>query len=145
MPVEVLRDTLKQLRASLSQTERDGAKSLLAEFNDTARKVAATGTVSFKSEKLKGAGGPEWEKLITAAYKSAAVEHDHYPNDGDSCLLCQQPLGDQAVELFKRYWEFLTSTDLTALVVLDNQIKAKIGGFASLALDIFGEDTVAQT
>ncbi|WP_031193258.1 AAA family ATPase [Mesorhizobium sp. L2C066B000] len=145
MPVEVLRDTLKQVRAGLSKTERDGAKSLLREFNDTAKKVAATGTASFKSEKLKGAGGPEWEKLITAAYKSAAVEHDHYPNDGDSCLLCQQPLGDQAIELFGRYWEFLTSTDRTALMALDTKIKAKIKGFESLTLDIFGEDTVART
>jgi hypothetical protein len=143
-PIELLGETVKLLRSVLSQTERDWAKRLLAEFNEVAKKVAITGTASFKSDKLKGAGGPEWEKLIAAAYNSAALEHDHYPKDADSCLLCQQPLSDQAVELFGRFWEFVNSQDRTALATLDSQIKTKIKGLESLTLDIFGEDTVAR-
>ncbi|RUW08817.1 hypothetical protein EOA46_19810 [Mesorhizobium sp. M1A.F.Ca.IN.022.05.2.1] len=142
--IELLGETVKQLHAAFSQNERDGAKSLLTEFNETAKKVAATGAASFKSDKLKGVGGPEWERLIAAAYESAALEHDHYPDETDSCLLCQQPLGDRAVALFARFWEFVDSQDRTALATLDNQIKAKIKGFESLTLDIFGEDTVAR-
>lgn len=143
-PLETLRDTLKSLRSKLAQTEREACKSLLASFNSAAKKVAAMGAESFQTSKLKGVGTPEWEALIAAAHQAARHEHEHFPNASDVCLVCQQPLGVEALTLYQRYWEFINGMDRATLAQFDEQIEARIKGFEALNFGIYGEETIVR-
>lgn len=144
-PLETLRDALKNLRSQLAQAERQACKDLLSSFSEAAKKVAATGVESFQTSKLKGVGTPEWEAIIVAAHRAAKHEHAHYPNASDVCMVCQQPLGAEALALFQRYWEFITGTDRASLAHLGEQIEARTKGFEALNFGIYGEDTIART
>jgi len=144
-PLEVLRDALKDLHSKLCQAERNACKDLLSSFNSVARKVATTGAESFQTSRLKGVGTAEWEALIAAAHEAAQHEHDHFPDASDVCILCQQPLGADALALFQRYWEFINSTDRASLARLGEQIEARIKGLEGLNFGIYGEETIART
>jgi hypothetical protein len=54
-----------------------------------------------------GSPGETWQRFIQAgdAYREHLERH-HYPEGGDACLYCQQPLGEDAVALLQRYRDF---------------------------------------
>lgn len=70
------------------------------------------GIEKFKTEKIINVGGKEWKVFIAAAQafaKQQACNSKTYPKDGDNCILCQQPLSDEAQKLIKSYWVFVKS------------------------------------
>lgn len=107
---------------------------------ETAKKE---GVSKFKTEKIKKVGSPEWKQFIEAAEKFALIQKDEgqvYPEIGDNCLLCQQPIKDEATKkLMASYWEYIKSVAeqeaKTALEGLEN-IKKK---FEVLDLNRFPE------
>ncbi len=69
---------------------------------------------------LEGTGGSEWRALFDAAQKFA-LAMNYMEGDAirtaptDKCVLCQQPLGDDASERMKRFQEFvLNEASVTA-------------------------------
>jgi len=83
--------------------------------------VKKSGAESFKTELLNTIGSNKWRQFIIATSEFAkdegAVLNRNFPTDGDSCPLCLQKLGEDALELFSRYFEFLggqAEKDLTA-------------------------------
>jgi hypothetical protein len=52
-------------------------------------------------------GAAKWQDFVLGgeAYREHLEQHD-YPQAGDSCLYCQQPLSDEAMALLRRYREF---------------------------------------
>ncbi len=72
----------------------------------------AEGIENFKSDKIKGIGTEEWKDFIVAAdafAKKQKSENAVYPGNGDYCLLCQQPLSEEAEKLITNYWTFIKS------------------------------------
>ena len=72
----------------------------------------AEGTENFKTDKIEGIGTEEWKNFITAAEsfaKKQKPENTVYPESGDNCLLCQQPLSENAEKLISNYWQFIKS------------------------------------
>jgi len=66
----------------------------------------------FKSNNFSQIGTEVWHDFIKAAKKLSVAEKidaDLYPHEGDYCLLCNQPLSSDAVDLLKRLWKFLKS------------------------------------
>lgn len=73
----------------------------------------AEGIENFKTEKIEGIGTEEWKNFILAAEafaKKQKPESSIYPEAGDNCLLCQQPLLENAEKLITNYWIFIKST-----------------------------------
>lgn len=65
----------------------------------------------FAADELPGAPDDEWQEFITAGenYRQH-LGRDHYPQDGDSCLYCMQPLSFAGLALVSRYRTFLDET-----------------------------------
>lgn len=68
------------------------------------------GIENFKTDKIEGIGTKEWKNFIEAA-KTFAINQKSkdsmYPKKGDNCLLCHQPLSEDAKELIANYWLFI--------------------------------------
>ena len=103
------------------------------------------GIENFKSENIKNIGSTQWKTFIEAAEKFAkqqVTETETYPKEVDHCLLCQQPLSEDAQKLILNYWTFLKSQaeqaarDAQALL---DKIKA---AFEKLDFDLFPDENV---
>ncbi|GHT04161.1 hypothetical protein AGMMS5026_10200 [Endomicrobiia bacterium] len=100
---------------------------------------------NFKVHKIEGLRTIEWRCFIESA-KAFAIKHKPesgvYPESGDDCLLCQQPLSEEAKELISNYWTFIKSlaeeNSRKAQEVL-NKLKQK---FEELEFDLFPDGTI---
>lgn len=103
----------------------------------------AEGIENFKTEKIHGVGTEEWKNFIVSAEtfaKTQKTENAVYPKNGDNCLLCQQPLSDEAQKLISNYWSFIKSVaEQNAKQAQDklDEIKKK---YENLNFDLFPQD-----
>jgi len=70
------------------------------------------GIENFNTHKIEEIGTVEWKNFIKAAKDFAEKQKenkDRYPESGDNCLLCHQPLSVGAEELISKYWLFIKS------------------------------------
>lgn len=101
------------------------------------------GIENFKTDKIQGVGTTEWKAFIVSAEKFAKkqkVENAEYPENGDSCLLCQQPLTNEAQKLILNYWSFIKSVaEQNAKQAQEKLDKAK-ENYENLNFDLFLQD-----
>jgi uncharacterized protein with PIN domain len=107
--IGALQMRLTECSAPLIDERRTAYRAELVALAEKAKKVAEQGAESFKKDFFQGIGSDEWESFITAAHALGQVEHEHYPNDDDHCLLCHQPLDAASAALIRRLWGFLAS------------------------------------
>lgn len=69
------------------------------------------GFEKFNTDKILNVGTKEWKSFINAAEQFAKNQKEEsiYPEDGDNCLLCHQPLSEDAKKLIINYWVFIES------------------------------------
>ena len=103
------------------------------------------GVENFKTDKIEGIGTTEWKNFILAASAFANIqkfEISTYPDNNDNCLLCHQPLSEEARKLIDNYWLFIKSIAeenvKNAQEILDNEKEF----FQKLNFDIFPEDNI---
>ena len=105
----------KPVEAALGHDAQRDLKDLqqkTIELQDAAR-IASTRT--FDSEPLSTVGSESWRALWEAARKFSLTDayHEHaFPvtDDGAFCVLCQQPLSEQAADRLSRFEAFVTDT-----------------------------------
>jgi energy-coupling factor transporter ATP-binding protein EcfA2 len=105
----------------------------------------AEGIESFKTDKILNIGTAEWKNFIVAAEKFAKQQKGNdavYPESKDNCLLCHQPLSNEAENLILKYWTFIRSiaeqNAIQAQVKL-NKIKT---GFEKLPFNLFPDNNI---
>jgi ABC-type transport system involved in cytochrome c biogenesis ATPase subunit len=78
-----------------------------------------------------------WERFILGgeAYREHLEKHD-YPQEGDKCLYCEQPIGPEALKLLKRYRDF--ANDATRTRVNEAQQRADREAADVAAIDAKG-------
>jgi len=101
------------------------------------------GVEKFKTDKIKNIGSPEWKQFIEAAEKYAITQKENgveYPEIGDSCLLCQQSINDDAPKkLIASYWAYIKSVaEQEAKTAKENLDKVK-KGYEDLDLNQFSD------
>lgn len=105
----------------------------------------AEGIENFKTDKIQNIGTAEWKNFIIAAEKFAKQQKEDeavYPESNDNCLLCHQPLSEDAENLIQNYWTFIKSVaeqNATQSQKTLNEIKA---GFENLPFDLFPVDNI---
>lgn len=101
------------------------------------------GIENFKTDKIENVGTTEWKNFIVSAEefaKTQKAENIVYPENGDNCLLCQQPLSDEAQTLISNYWTFIKSVaEQNAKQAQEKLYKAK-GNYENLNFDLFPQD-----
>lgn len=101
------------------------------------------GIENFKTDKIENVGTAEWKNFIVSAEtfaKTQKAENIVYPENGDNCLLCQQPLSNEAQTLISNYWTFIKSVaEQNAKQAREKLDKAK-GNYENLNFDLFPQN-----
>ena len=102
--LERLRDLL-QATGGFNHRAYAEARASLVEAEKERRKAREE---LFASEELPGPVDDEWQKLVVAgeSYRQHLDLHS-YPEDGNRCLYCRQPLSPEALDLVRRYRTFM--------------------------------------
>ncbi len=89
----------------------------------------------FQNDQLPDVGTPNWQRFLKAAqdWSNDKVENK-YPQEGDLCLLCQQPLSKEASRLILQMWEYLKGDAQLALVESGKSLKKDQQVLSSLGL-----------
>lgn len=128
--------TLSAASKSLSDVSTATLKKLASECKVKAKAAEMAASVVFSDDPLQGIGDEVWRELWEAArqYSSVAFPERTFPvvDEEDSrCVLCQQPLADDAKERLKRFEQFVRDDTATqaakAKAVLDNASRALDG------------------
>ena len=117
--LNIYKTLLTTLKTSITGNNKFFTSESLAEIktaiSDSISKdvIAKTdGIEKFKTDKIINVGSKEWKEFIGAAQayaKQQESENETYPKDGDNCILCLQPLSDEALKLIESYWVFIKS------------------------------------
>lgn len=105
----------------------------------------ADGIENFKTDKIKNIGTAEWKNFIIAADKFAKQQKEVevvYPETNDNCLLCHQPLSEDAENLIKNYWTFIKSIAEQNAIQSQQTLNEIKAGFEKLPFDLFPVDNV---
>lgn len=100
----------------------------------------AEGIENFKTDKIQNIGTPEWKNFIVAAEqfaKKQKIGNVVYPENNDNCLLCQQPLSEDAQKLITNYWKFIKSVAEQNVKQALNVLTELKSGFEKLPFDLF--------
>ena len=124
-----------------NQNQLNTVKNSIADCKTKEETAQKEGSEKFKTDKIKNIGSPEWKQFIEAAEKYAITQKENgveYPEIGDSCLLCQQSINEDAPKnLIASYWAYIKSIAeqeaKTAKENLDNVKK----GYEDLDLNQF--------
>ena len=82
----------------------------ISHYNIKRNNAKNEGIENFKTDKVKYVGSPEWKAFLEATEAFAnKQDKEKYPEQGDHCLLCHQPLNESEVQLIESYWAFLKS------------------------------------
>jgi energy-coupling factor transporter ATP-binding protein EcfA2 len=103
----------------------------------------AEGIENFKTDKVEGIGTEEWKNFIVSAEayaKKQKPENVIYPANGDNCLLCRQPLSDDAVKLIAKYWAFIKSVAEQDARQAQEKLDGIKQSFEKLNFDLFLDD-----
>ncbi len=103
----------------------------------------AEGIENFKTDKIENVGTAEWKNFIVSAetfVKTQKAENVVYPENGDNCLLCQQPLSEEAQTLISNYWTFIKSVAEKNAKQAQEKLDKAQGNYESLNIDLFPQD-----
>lgn len=118
--------------------ETTSGRAELRSAADTARAAASVAAASsFDDEPLTGVGSETWRLLWSAArnYSVAEAYHDHqFPVTGKDavCVLCQQPLDDDAKTRLHRFDQYMTDTTERDAVTAEQNFAATLGELRAL-------------
>ncbi len=108
--IEMLSKVVQSLSAYVSSRSSQDFRSLFDEISARRQAMESIGAMQFANPGLPQVGTEAWSRFVTAARVLAdGVDSRQliYPAAGDVCLLCQQPLSDEARAMLGRLWVFL--------------------------------------
>jgi hypothetical protein len=109
---------IRRLSSSLASCERvvgssaaSGVERLLQEFQTAKRDAERSGAERFRIDSFTQVGTGVWREFLAAAMSLSQAEgpDGSYPSTGRPCLLCRQPLSQEASGLIRSLWDFLAS------------------------------------
>lgn len=101
------------------------------------------GIENFKTDKIENVGTAEWKNFIVSAEtfaKTQKAENIIYPENGDNCLLCQQPLSNEAQTLISNYWTFIKSVAEQNAKQAREKLDKEKGNYENLNFDLFPQN-----
>jgi hypothetical protein len=109
----------------------------ISELVELTERAKVLSLQSFKNDKLSQTGSQEWHEFMRSAYslaKAEGKENVYYPTEEQPCLLCQQPLSIDSVNLIRRIW-----------IYLDEQVQSSINTLRDTIGTISSNLTLVQT
>jgi len=131
----------------LSQEKIDYCHSLIDKLHNAQVLVNEEGIKSLEKYDIDLVGRQPWRDFIIAAqhYKSQIEiqkgDGNNYPNEGDRCLFCLQPITGQEKLLIETYWKLLQSQAETELNRIKQDIANAIRELKNLPTVVFNDTT----
>lgn len=129
---------------ALGESSATDVIRLVEEFQARREDLAASGANQFRSDKFAQIGTTEWRTFIAAAKALADAEskgREGYPTSADQCLLCRQPLTEEAASLIQNLWAFLKSDSQARLDRARAACEAKIRDLEQINVGYFSKDS----
>jgi energy-coupling factor transporter ATP-binding protein EcfA2 len=110
--LKVVRDELDSVKESLSDQKVEALRNAMAAYKtaDEASRLASQ-DLSEDGTILTGTGNDPWRDLLASAiaFAQQAYPGENFPAERDDvrCILCQQPLSDEAKTRLKRFVDFI--------------------------------------
>lgn len=101
------------------------------------RRQSDAGSKAFDGHEIPGVMTGEWHSFILAA-EEYLDKHasENYPDGADSCIYCQQPLTRSAVELIKKYRDFVDDYTAAALEDAERELSKYVAPILALDIDV---------
>jgi energy-coupling factor transporter ATP-binding protein EcfA2 len=148
--LEAIKKQLSENKTSIESLnkyfETDYLTKIKDAITDCINKMAtakAEGIENFNTDKIEGIGTEEWKNFIVAAEafaKKQKPENEIYPENGDNCILCQQPLSENAEKLITNYWQFIRSVAEENAKNAQESLEKVKQAFEKLSFDLFQQD-----
>jgi archaellum component FlaC len=138
---------LREAQKGLSDQKSEEIRAAVKTCVDCQKAAQQMSIGQFKSEHFAKIGSDVWYKFIAAAKALADAEEGRekaYPQHGDRCLLCRQPLTSDAINLLLRLWEFLEGEAQRSLEEAQDCLKEKQEAVGVINLDFFGDENVSH-
>jgi ABC-type cobalamin/Fe3+-siderophores transport system ATPase subunit len=121
----------------------------VAEVNTHEQAYQAAVKLALGGSKIEGIGTDAWKSLIEAAATFSTTEAykgQAFPatSDGALCVLCQQPLGAEAADRLKGFWNFLQDDAAKKRDAAKEKLKATLEKLKSIPLEMPPEVAVLQ-
>lgn len=143
--IVVLKEQLALAHAALTEEVLGNDFRLSADLVEAAVEVARLGATQFSHGELMEVGSPYWTAMVEAAQRLSSVQHMHYPDEGDICLLCQQPLDAGARDLFARYATFVSGESRRRIEVAKAAVEWRQTLLKQLNLQFAADGSVAHS
>lgn len=140
-----LKEKLAKAREMFSEDNLATDARLKSTFIAVAKEVAERGVHQFGHARLQCVGSSQWEQLIRASQAFAVQQHSKYPEDGDVCLLCHQPLDNDALLLFAGYRQFAVGDGIVALSAAKRNLATRRAEVQALQLDLVKDGTLVYS
>lgn len=146
--IKLLRDNKKEFETLNSYFTESKLKEIQSAISDCIEKDAIAkkeGIESLKSTTIKEIGSEEWKTFIIAAEEFAEKQKDFngtYPEPGDFCIFCHQPLSNAAIFRILDYWSFLKSQAEQSAKAANEKLKKIKTGYENLKFDLYPDGNI---
>lgn len=141
-----LKDKLNDLSKNLADDVAQNIQTGINEFKAADTLAKQLGVDQFKTDYFTQTGTKSWYEFVKAAKNLAEKEQTKdkiYPQDGDRCLLCHQPLSDEARKLVLKLWEFLDGEAQAAAKKATQSLDKFKMTLDQIVLDFFNDQSVS--
>jgi len=110
--INQLKTEIDQIASAVSEEEANSLMEQIRNYRDAKKALSISCETSLADEPLEGAGGTVWEQLYQAAEEystKVAYKDKDFPNTAEDslCVLCMQPLSEDARQRLNRFKEFV--------------------------------------
>jgi hypothetical protein len=132
-----------------AQTQLEYVNNLISDYKTKKEIAQKQGIEKFKSDKVNNIGSTEWKEFIQSAEKFAVQQKNSetvYPEIGDNCLLCQQPINDDLQkDLIQSYWAYIASVSEQEAKKAQVKLNKTIEGYGKLDFNQFPETDILSS
>ena len=135
--VAALATHFDEIESALSSSAADALVKLKTDADTLRAASDQASRTSFADEPLSGVGSDTWRALWEAAERFSTAEA--YPNEefpandnGQVCVLCQQPLASDAQARLRRFHQFVHNDVAKRASATEDAFKAAVGGLRDL-------------
>ncbi len=142
--IDQFKDRVTRLKKHVEHQGEELSDGSFADLNrlsqalkEAQRAVELASEEALQDEPLKGAGGDAWRMLYEAAKKystQTAYAGEQFPFTGENslCVLCMQPLSDDAKERFVRFANFMEQETKRALETAQKNWNTRVAAIETL-------------
>lgn len=131
---------IKELNDYFTEDYINQIKETIKDYQKKEIIAKSEGIENLRSNTIKGIGTTEWKAFIEAAEEFAVQQNDSdsaYPNPGDFCIFCHQPLSNAAIHRINNYWNYLKSDAEKDLKSATNRLLKFKSDLEKIDFDLF--------